>query len=128
MTPNRVYTPADLKSEFIPFGDGEPGGMHYDGFDDCGLDADLIEEIRKALRDGGETQVEVYKGSPTYAYFPTLGRGCVDDGGGTSHNWSDADSLDDLAERWAEYQARGAAEMDESAEYDPADWSAYWSN
>lgn len=71
------------------------------------LPCDMASEITEALRSGRETHIDYrreweYSQEAThFIYFPTAGRGGACEGGNT--DWTDCDGLDDLAERWANY-------------------------
>lgn len=66
---------------------------------------DMRAEIAARLSDGTEAAVEYRRyatdgGFVELAYFPACGRGAAADGGPSS--WTDAGSLDDLADRYAD--------------------------
>ena len=77
-----------------------------------GLPLDMRAEIAAALAAGTETAIEYdrtgeYNAQPIHhVYFPNAGRGGVCGGGNT--DWTDCDSMEDLADRWANYEERWA--------------------
>jgi len=79
------------------------------------LPTDLGKEIVKLLSDGTETRIEYRREVETvrecedgldlhYAYFPASGRGAVCTNAGS--DWTDADSMDDLVDRWENFEER----------------------
>ncbi len=76
-----------------------------------GMYEDIWREIDAALQQGSEDHVE-YERIPTSStviervFFPRSGRGGVCEGGNTE--WTDCTSLEDLADRWANYDDRWA--------------------
>ncbi len=79
---------------------------------DCNLDglpSDMQRETQRAIASGDETAVEYANlpagfGCTHYVYFPSAGRGGVCNGGNTE--WTDCDGLNDLADRWENYDER----------------------
>lgn len=74
------------------------------------LPLDMRTEVDEALMFNYESLVEYrrtwdHNDQPThYAFFPNLLRGGVCDGGNT--DWTDCTSMEDLVDRWENYQER----------------------
>ncbi len=72
---------------------------------EIGLPIDMGQEVSAALLSGREEAIEyVRNGGTHYVYFPSAGRGGVCQGGNT--DWTDCDGINDLADRWANYESR----------------------
>lgn len=80
--------------------------------DDCEqiTSMSLRDEAERALESGREKAVEYrrdaeYNSQATeYLYLPNAGRGGVNNGGDS--DWTDCTSMDDLADRWENYEDR----------------------
>lgn len=67
---------------------------------------DMRQEIAEAFGVGRENAIEYRRingsgNTVEYVYFPQCGRGGVCEGGNTE--WTDCTDLDDLADRWENY-------------------------
>jgi hypothetical protein len=67
----------------------------------------LYGEIKQAILDGRETAIDLLAltaAGREFAFFPNSRRGVVCEGGNCQ--WTVADSLDDLKDRWSNYEER----------------------
>lgn len=75
-----------------------------------GLPTDILAAARESLAAGWETAIECrrtggYNEQPMhFAYFPEAGRGAVSGGGNA--DWTACHSLDNLMDRWVNYDQR----------------------
>jgi hypothetical protein len=69
------------------------------------LPIDMRDAVVDALESGRESVIDYYRDESThYVYFPRSMRGGVCQGGQT--DWTDCTSMDDLIDRWSNYDDR----------------------
>ncbi len=88
----------------------DAASIEYPGTLAVSLPCDIAAEACKCLTDGSETAIEYRvdvepNGQSThYVYFPNAGRGGVCDG--ADSQWTDCSSMDDLIDRYANFEDR----------------------